>query len=216
MRIIDRLNFSHFAKSPKWIAGFSDITVFHSHINKNLGVATLHCEMPINFGKAATQKETIESILKALTSEMLSYKGSVKGEFVDGYAEGLLTGGNLSVLYSLLGSVSDIETDGKILFLEDLDEYLYHIDRMILALKRAGKFNNIKGLIVGGMSEMRDNTIPYGKTAEEIILEHTKDLGIPVLCNFPAGHLPVNLALKMGVKVDFEVREGNYSLAFKG
>jgi muramoyltetrapeptide carboxypeptidase len=216
VRIIDKLDFRGFAKSPKWIAGFSDITVFHSHINKNHGVATLHCEMPINFGKADSQKGTTESILRALTSEMLSYNSFVKGQSVEGCAEGLLTGGNLSVLFSLLGSVSDIDTDGRILFLEDLDEYLYHIDRMIMALKRAGKFNNIKGLVVGGMSDMRDNTISYGKTAEEIILEHTGNLGIPVLCNFPAGHLPLNVAMKFGVNVSFEVRGGKYFLEFKG
>lgn len=216
VRIIDKLNFAGFVKSPKWISGFSDITVFHSHINKNLGVATLHCEMPINFGKAGSQKETTESILRALTSEPLRYEGPVKGQFVEGYAEGLLTGGNLSVLYSLLGSVSDIETDGRILFLEDLDEYLYHVDRMIMAFKRAGKFSSIKGLVVGGMSDMRDNAIPYGKTAEEIIMKHTRDLGIPVLWNFPAGHLPLNLALKMGMNVNFEVSGGDYSLVFKG
>lgn len=216
VRIIDKLNFTGFVKSSKWIAGFSDITVFHSHINKNLGVATLHCEMPVNFGKAGSQKETTESILRALTSEPLSYEGPVKGQFLEGRSSGILTGGNLSVLYSLLGSVSDFETDEKILFLEDLDEYLYHIDRMIMALKRAGKFSKIKGLIVGGMSDMRDNAIPFGKTAEEIIMEHTKELGIPVVCNFPAGHLPLNVALRMGVNVNFEVLGGKYSLVFKG
>lgn len=215
VRIIDKLDFRGFAKSPKWIAGFSDITVFHSHINKNHEVATLHCEMPINFGKSGSERETTSSIFRALTSEPLIYEGSVKGQFTEGFAEGLLTGGNLSVLYSLLGSVSDIDTDGKVLFLEDLDEYLYHIDRMIIAMKRAGKFNNIKGLVVGGMSDMRDNAIPFGKTAEEIIMEHTRDLGVPVLYHFPAGHMPLNVALKMGVKVRFEVKAGNYSLVFK-
>lgn len=214
VRIIDYLDFTGFVKSPKWIAGFSDITVFHSHINKNLGIATLHCEMPLNFGKSEKENESIESIKRALTGEFLSYKGSVKGQFLEGRTSGIFTGGNLSVLYSLLGSVSDFATDEKILFLEDLDEYLYHIDRMIMALKRAGKFSKIKGLVVGGMSAMRDNATPYGKTAEEIILEHTIDLGIPVLFNFPAGHLPLNVALKMGVKVDFEVSGGNYSLEF--
>lgn len=216
VRIIDKLNFTGFVKSPKWIAGFSDITVFHSHINKNLGITTLHCEMPLNFGKSEKENESLESIKRALTGELISYKGSVKGQFVESRATGILTGGNLSVLYSLLGSVSDIDTEGKILFLEDLDEYLYHIDRMIVALKRAGKFSKINGLIVGGMSDMRDNASPFGKTVDEIIMDHTIDLGIPVLFNFPAGHLPLNVALKMGVKVDFEVSGGNYSLVFKG
>ncbi len=214
VRIIDKLDFSQFINWPKWIAGFSDITVFHSHINKNFGLPTLHCEMPLNFGKPETHPSTLESIKKILMGEKLEYFENTKNCFVEGSTFGELTGGNLSVLYSLIGSISDIDTTGKILFLEDLDEYLYHVDRMIIAFKRAGKLSKINGLIIGGMTDMKDNKVPFGKTAEEIIFEQVKDLGIPVVCGFPTGHLFRNLALKMGANAVFKVKGGKYSLAY--
>lgn len=214
VRIIDRLNFSSFVSAPKWIAGFSDITVFHSHISKNFDIVTLHCEMPFNIGKAETHPDSCETIRKALMGEKVQYREDISGFYIEGNTEAILTGGNLSVLYSLLGSVSDIEPKGKILFLEDLDEYLYHVDRMLTAMKRAGKLNKLKGLIIGGMTGMKDNTVPFGKTAEEIIYELAKDLKIPVVCHFPAGHLSRNLALKMGERVKFEVKRGSFRLEF--
>ncbi len=212
VRMIDSLDFSKFIASPKWIAGFSDITVFHSHINKNLGIATLHCEMPLNFAKKETHPDSIETIRKALTGEEIVYKSELKGFFNEGNVTGIITGGNLSVLYSLLGSVSDINTDGRILFIEDLDEYLYHIDRMMVAMKRAGKLYRIKGLIVGGLTGMKDNQEPFGKTAEEIVMEHVADLVIPKIFNFPSGHLTRNLSLKFGAETNLCVERGRYTL----
>lgn len=210
VRIIDSLDFSSFITSPKWIAGFSDITVFHSHINRNFGVATLHCDMPLNFGKEETHPDSLESIRKALTGNELLYEGETNSFYKDGITRGVLTGGNLSVLYSLLGSVSDIETDGKILFLEDLDEYLYHVDRMMIAMKRSGKLSRIKGMIVGGMTGMRDNQVPFGKTAEEIIQEHVEGFEIPILFGFPAGHLERNLSMRLGVETELQVSKGSF------
>ena len=203
LRIIDKLNFSKFKKNPKWIIGYSDITVLHSHIHSNFNVQTIHATMPINFGK---NKDAVESLRKALFGEPLSYTFKKHKLNKNGNCKGILTGGNLSLLYALNNSVSDIETKNKILFIEDLDEYLYHIDRMMLNLKRSGKLKNLTGLIVGGMTDIKDNKVPYGKTAEEIILDAVKEYDYPVYFNFPAGHIDKNSALLLGRKV--EITEG--------
>jgi muramoyltetrapeptide carboxypeptidase len=201
VRIVDQIDFTTFIKNPKWIIGYSDITVLHSHIH-NLGIETLHATMPINFSK---NTEALESLRKALFGEVIKYEIETNALNRKGIAEGELIGGNLSILYSLSGSISDIDTKGKILFIEDLDEYLYHIDRMMINLKRAGKLSNLAGLVVGGMSDMKDNTVPFGKTAEEIILDAVKEYNYPVCFNFPAGHIDRNLALLFGKKVKLEV-----------
>ena len=205
LRIIDKLDFTKFITNPKWIIGYSDVTVFHSHINKNFAIETLHATMPINFPKDGTLNQSLITLHKALKGDPLSYEIKKHGLNRKGVASGELCGGNLSILYALSASVSDIDTKGKILFIEDLDEYLYHIDRMILSLKRSGKLNNLAGLVVGGMSEMRDNTIPFGKTAEEIIAEAIAEYDYPVCFNFPAGHIQENYALIVGRKVHLSV-----------
>lgn len=203
MRIIGKIDFTQFKKNPKWVLGYSDITALLSHIN-NIGIETLHATMPINFMK---NEEATETLRKALFGENLNYTVNAHPLNRKGAAEAELTGGNLSILYALSGSVSDINTKGKILFIEDLDEYLYHIDRMMLNLKRSGKLNDLAGLIVGGMSDMRDNTVPFGKTAEEIIFEAVKEYNYPVCFNFPAGHVDRNLALYFGRKVKLKVAD---------
>ena len=203
VRIIDQINFTSFTKNPKWIIGYSDITVLHAHIH-NLGIETLHATMPINFNKNA---EALESLRKALFGEKIKYEIETNPSNRKGISEGELIGGNLSILYSLSGSISDINTKGKILFLEDLDEYLYHIDRMMMNLKRTGKLSHLAGLVIGGMSDMKDNTIPFGKTAEEIILDAVNEYDYPVCFNFPAGHIDRNLALLFGRKIKLEIAE---------
>lgn len=207
VRIIDKLDFTSFRKNPKWICGFSDVTVLHSHIEKNFGVETIHCIMPVQLKKLGTENEAATTLLKTLKGESVNYEFPAYTLNRKGITEGKLVGGNLSILYSLLGSVSDINTEGKILFLEDIDEYLYHIDRMMMALKRAGKLNKLKGLIVGGMTDMKDNTIPFGKTAEEIIGDAVKEFDFPVCFNFPAGHIDNNCAIYLGRNVKLEVAE---------
>lgn len=202
VRIIDKIDFSHFLQNPKWIMGFSDVTVLHSHIH-NLGVATLHSIMPFSVPKAETKAK--ESLRKALFGTKISYEIPLSSYNKKGEAKGVLVGGNLSILYSLLGSKSSISTKDKILYLEDLDEYLYHIDRMMMSLKRNGYFDNVKGIIVGGMTDMHDNQIPFGMTANEIILDVTKEYDIPICFDFPAGHLPDNRTLILGKEVKFEV-----------
>lgn len=214
VRIIDHLDFTRFKLKPKWFAGFSDITVFHSHLVRNLNVVSLHAEMPVNYGSGETHPDTLESLRNSLMGERIHYRES-QGPFLrEGVAEGQLVGGNLSVLYSLFGSVSDVDTQGKILFLEDLDEYLYHIDRMMVAMKRSGKLASLKGLVIGGMTGMRDNTIPFGKTAEEIVAESVKGMDFPLVTGFPSGHLKRNLALKLGGRVRLSASQGTTELEF--
>ncbi|MDD5571722.1 MAG: LD-carboxypeptidase [Bacteroidales bacterium] len=215
VRIIDKIDFTNFKKKPKWIVGFSDATVLHSHINKILDIETLHAAMLLNMPKKWNENNSFITMKKALFGENISYEIHSTKLNRKGKAEGIHTGGNLSVIYSLNGSTSDIDTKNKILFLEDLDEYLYHIDRMIMNLKRSGKLKNIAGLIVGGMTEMKDNKIPFGKTANEIISEAVAEYNYPVCFNFPAGHLDDNRALIMGRKVKLDVSENLTTLKFK-
>ncbi len=213
VRIIDHINFSAFEQHPKWIVGYSDITVLHSHVNIQFGIETLHAIMPINFSDEGTEA-SIESLRKALFGEVLEYNMAAHPMNKEGNVSGVLTGGNLSILYSLIGSPSDIQTENKILFIEDLDEYLYHIDRIMMNLKRSGKLSGIKGLVVGGMTKMNDNTISFGKNAEQIISEYANEVGIPVCFNFPAGHIADNRALIMGREVLLIIDQNCVSLQF--
>tara|TARA_B100001758_G_C18383434_1_gene598612 strand:- start:577 stop:1476 length:900 start_codon:yes stop_codon:yes gene_type:complete len=210
VQLIEKIDFSKLYNYHKWIIGYSDITVLHSHLNQ-LGLATLHATMPINFSKNTIQSLEslkyaifgIESCIKIPPHELNRF-GKVEAEIV---------GGNLSVLYSLLGSKSDIDTDGRILFLEDLDEYLYHVDRMLINIKRNGKFSNLKGMIIGTMCDMNDNNIPFGKTPQEIILEHIEEYDFPICFGFPSGHLNDNRSIKLGVNSLLEINENGVNLS---
>ena len=200
VRIIDSLDFTRFAGNPKWIVGYSDITVLHSHIHARLGLPTLHATMPINFGPKPTAATM--SLRRALFGEQVQYTWQTDTSLVEAHAETVVApvvGGNLSILYSLLGSDSQIDTREKILLVEDLDEYLYHIDRMMQALRRAGMLDGLKALVVGGLSDMHDNTIPFGRTAGQIVAEAAGGYGYPVLFGAPFGHLgDGNMALPLG------------------
>lgn len=204
VRIIDLLNFNKFKKNPKWIVGYSDVTVLHSHIHHNLNIQTLHAIMPFNFSKKPT-KDSVDTLHKALFGEKISYTISASSLNRQGTAEGILVGGNLSVLYSLLGSSSAIDTAGKILFIEDLDEYVYHIDRMMVALKRAGKLDKLRGIIVGGMTEMKDNLIPFGKNANQIVAEAVRGFSYPICFGFSSGHGKRNLSLILGKRINLSI-----------
>ncbi len=206
VRIVDGLDFTGFLRRPKWIVGYSDATVLHSHIHRNFGVETLHAAMPVNI-REDTRPETLQTLLNALLGKRITYTWPTVQPARPGTAEGTLVGGNLSILYSLMGSKSEIDTAGKVLFLEDLDEYLYHIDRMMTGLKRAGKLAKLAGLVVGGMTKMNDNTVPFGRTAHEIIADSVKEYGYPVCFGLPAGHLDPNLALVLGRRVRLTVGE---------
>ena len=206
VRIIDRLDFSRFVQHPKWIVGYSDVTVLHSHIARNFGIPTLHATMPINITSDSAEWgcPAVASLHRVLFDGSLHY--NFDNRLCDlpnraGECRGVLTGGNLSILYSLLGSASDIDTDGKILIIEDLDEYLYHIDRMVMALKRAGKFAKLKGLLVGAMSDMHDNAVPFGCSAEHIVADAVEGYDYPVAFGCRFGHIGNdNCALPLGIE----------------
>lgn len=211
VRIIDHLNFDTFLQAPKWLVGFSDVTVLHSHIH-NLGVETLHAIMA--FSVVSTTKSSMDSLKEQLFGLEVAYEVVPNKRNRPGSATGELVGGNLSILYSVAGSDSAIDTTDKILFIEDLDEYLYHIDRMMYNIDRNGMLKNIKGLVVGGMTDMKDNSIPFGLQAEEIILDIAKKYDFPICFDFPAGHLKENLALKLGHQVSLIVAEERVRLTF--
>lgn len=205
VRIIDRLNFKKFERDPKWIIGFSDATVFHSHIHEKYRVATIHSKMcnsfPVDWANAEpAQKETIESIYKCLKGERMKYVFTTHEKNRTGLAVGELVGGNLKTMESLAGTASDIHTRDKILFVEDTGEYLYSIDRMFWNLKRSGKLEKLKGLVIGGFKVKPDDPgEEFGKTIEEIVLEKVGEYNYPVCFDFPVGHQKNNFALKCGV-----------------
>ncbi len=212
IRIIDRLDFSNFKNHPKWIIGFSDITVLHSHIQALYKTESIHGQMPLTIPEGS--EVSLETLRKALFNEALeyTYKSEVRNR--PGEANGLLIGGNLTLMVMMAGSVSEQDYSGKILFLEDVGEYLYSLDRMMWNLKRSGKLNDLKGLIVGSFTEMKDNDIPFGETAEQIIMDHVKEFDFPVCFNFPAGHIADNRALIFGRTVNMLVEENNVRLTY--
>ncbi len=212
VRMLDGLNFSVFKEHPKWIIGYSDITVLHSHIH-NFGIESLHAQMPLEIEmKTAKTREGIFEVLFG-KKYSVAFNSDNKLNRI-GNANGELIGGNLSVLYSLCGSSSAINTEGKILFIEDLDEYLYHIDRMLQNLKRNGMLKNLAGLLVGGMTQMQDNTIPFGRSAYEIVMDVVMEYNYPVCFDFPAGHIKDNRAMIFGREVQLNVEENVTTLNF--
>lgn len=213
VRFVDNINFKKFTAGPKWVIGFSDVTVLHSHIHRNCNVATLHSKMCNSFPKVwaeaePIQVETIESIRQCLSGKKMSYSAVPNAKNRIGTVSGLLVGGNLKTLESLAGSASDINTNGKILFVEDTGEYLYSIDRMFWNLKRSGKLSKLKGLVVGGFKIKKEDTPEeaFGKNLEEIVLEKIKEYHYPVCFDFPVGHQKNNFALKCGVVHKLEVK----------
>lgn len=214
VRIIDAINFKNFMNRPKWIIGFSDATVFHSHINRSFGIATIHSKMCNSFPSGqekvtAEQINSIDSIRQCLIGDAMKYVAPPIAFNKTGIGEGVLVGGNLSILENLAASVSDLNTDGKILFIEEVEEYLYNIDRMLWNLKRSGKFNNLKGLIAGDFNRIKtdDPGEDFGKTVYDMILEKIKEYDYPVCFNFPVGHQKENYALKCGVKHQLKVSD---------
>ncbi len=210
VRLIEHIDLTEFKKHPKWIVGYSDVTVLHNMIH-NAGIATIHATMPLNFNKNTEANQSkIDALFGNLTKTEIEENFSNK----EGKAQGELVGGNLSLLYSLSGTPFDIDTKDKILFIEDLDEYLYHIDRMMMQLRLSGKLKHLKGLIVGGMTDMKDNAIPFGKFPEEIILDAVKDYNFPVCFDFPAGHIDRNLAMYFGREIELNVTEGGSEIKY--
>lgn len=205
-RIIDQVDFSGFVKHPKWIIGFSDITLLHCHLFSNYHIASLHAPMAAAFNDGEYKNQYIESLHAALLGKKADYTSDAHPFNHQGNGSGILVGGNLSLLVNAIGTSSDIKTKNKILFIEEIGEYIYGIDRMMYQLKRSGKLNHLKGLIFGTFSEMKDTTIPFGKTVEEVIKELVEEHDYPICFGFPVGHDKENYALKIGVKYSLTVQ----------
>lgn len=215
IRIIDQLDFTEFKKYPKWLVGYSDITMLHNHLN-NMGFYTVHGTMPpFFFNENGEANENLDSLLNLLSGQKVSYTILPNEKNKNGNANGQLVGGNLSIICSLFGTKYELETEGKILFIEEIDEYLYHIDRMMQQLKLAGKLKNLAGLIIGDFTKIKDNESPFGQTVEEIILDSVKDYNFPVCFGFPAGHNQKNLALAFGKKWQLNISDKRATLNLK-
>jgi muramoyltetrapeptide carboxypeptidase len=215
-RIIDRLNFDRFRRKPKWIIGFSDITVLHAHLFTVLQTASIHAPMAAAFNDDGWQNVYVQSLKQALEGHTASYTCDAHAFNQPGTVTAPLVGGNLSLLAHLVGSASDVDTRGKILFLEDVGEYIYNVDRMLLQLKRSGKLEGLAGLVVGGFTDMKDTVIPFGQTVEEVIRDQVKAYNYPICFNFPVSHSAANYALKVGVTYCLEVNPGGVKLREQG
>jgi len=211
-RIIDRIDFTQFEKAPKWIIGFSDVTVLHTHILGRYGIATMHAPMAGAFNDGGDTGPGVESLRDALAGKLVNYPAPPHPFNRPGKGTGVLLGGNLSLLAHLTGSVSEPATSGSILFLEDVGEYLYNIDRMLRQLQRAGKLDDLAGLLVGGFTEMKDTVRPFGATVEEIVREVVGDVPYPVAFDFPVSHGKENVALKIGARYALKVEAGGTAL----
>ena len=212
-RIIDKIDFTQFKKKPKWLIGYSDITVLHSHINSKYKIATLHSPMAAAFNDGGN--EYIQSLLKAAIGKKTKYKCAVHSLNKTGTATGELVGGNLSLLAHLTGTASDINTKNKILFIEDIGEYIYSTDRMLQQLKRSGKLDKLAGLIVGGFTDVKDTERPFGKSVYETIYDAVKDYSYPVCFDFPVKTGKENYALKVGGTYELKVGKASVQLLEK-
>ena len=204
-RIIDKLNFSKFKKNPKWIIGFSDITLLHCHLYGHHKISSIHGPMAIGFNKEKSNAESIDSLYKLLTGKKFNYNCKSHKNNRVGTAKGKLIGGNLALLVNAIGTASDFETKNKIFFIEDVGEYLYAIDRMFYQLKRSGKLNKLAGLIIGGFTDMKDTERPFGKTLENMIKELVEEFDYPVCFHFPISHGKENVAVKIGVEYELKI-----------
>lgn len=214
VRIIDQLDFTKFKSKPKWIVGYSDITVLHSHLN-TLGFETLQGMMTNEMQRdSSSVSYNLALLKKALMGEQIAYTIEASNYNKPGKAKGTIVGGNLSILQSLLGSNSSIDTTDKIIFIEEIGEYKYELDRMLNALKRAGYFENCKGLVVGGMTKIKKNTTSYGLSTEELVLNILKEYDFPVMFDFPAGHDKINEPVFLGREVEINVRKEKVSLTY--
>jgi muramoyltetrapeptide carboxypeptidase len=211
-RIIDKIDFEKFEKKPKWIIGYSDITVLHSHLYSNYYISSLHSPMAGAFNEDGYKNEFVQSVKNALQGKKLKYQCPVHEFNRKGEAIGELVGGNLALLAHLTGTDSDIKTKGRILFIEDVGEYLYNIDRMLYQLKRSGKLSKLAGLIIGGFTDMKDTETPFGQTAYEIVRDIVKEYDYPVCYDFPVSHSDRNYALKVGVGYKLKVTKSKVSL----
>ncbi|WP_205501530.1 S66 peptidase family protein [Rufibacter psychrotolerans] len=211
-RILDQINFSGFLKNPKWVVGFSDVTALLCHLHRQ-GVESIHGTMPLLMNQPGSA-EADESLRKILFGEDQSYSLPPHALNVPGQATGPLVGGNLILLDTITGTASDPDYTGKILFLEDVGEYYYNIDRVLVHQRRLGRLEKLAGLVVGQFSDMNDTAVPFGKDVHQIILEHCGGYGYPICFDFPVGHVPLNLALVVGRQATLQVSPAGVSLAY--
>jgi len=213
LRIIDKIDFSPLKLHPKWYVGFSDITCILNWLIEVCGVMSIHAEMPLNYCNAEKTSETFETLRKALFGELetIEWDGKV---FRPAKAGGEIIGGNLSLVVSLIGTHGEPDTHGKILFLEDIGEYFYHIDRMFISLKLAGKLKNLSALVIGGMNEMKETKTLWGKSVEDIVMEAVSEYDYPVFFDFPAGHIDDNRAFYFGRKAELTCNSMSNRLRF--
>jgi muramoyltetrapeptide carboxypeptidase len=211
-RIIDQLNFKRFKENPKWIIGYSDVTVLLSHVYRNYKITSLHAPMAAAFNDEGYKNEYVQSLKDALEGKKIKYTIDTHELNRKGEAIGELVGGNLSMLTHLIGSSSEPKTKGRILFIEDIGEYYYKIDRMLLQLKRAGKLENLAGLIIGGFTDMQDTTLKFGQDVYDLIFDKIKEYNYPVCFNFPVGHQTNNYAMKVGAGFKLKVGKNKVTL----
>lgn len=212
IRILDKLQWASMIRNPKWLLGFSDITIFHQRLFR-FDILSIHGTMPLNF--ETNSKEALDTLMDCLNQKSYTISAKTDPSNKFGKTQGQLVGGNFSILYSLLGTDDQIDYSGKILFIEDIAEHLYHLDRMLYSFQKSGILNKISGLMVGGMTNMQDTSIPFGSTYEEIILDHLKYRNIPVAFGFPIGHIPDNRAVIVGAEYSFSVDENGSVLSFE-
>ncbi|MDE5422353.1 LD-carboxypeptidase [Ancylomarina sp. DW003] len=214
IRIIDKLTFDAFERHPKLLIGFSDITIFHSRLN-HLHFGSLHATMPINFTENIADSGSLQKLVDYLDGKLMHYQIPTHQLNRSGYCEAQLVGGNLSIICSLNATDHELNTHRKILFIEDLNEDLYHLDRLMQNLKLSGKLAHLEGLIIGGISDMKDSDPSFGKSAYEIIHDAIKDYNYPVIFDFPAGHIDQNWPLPLGKKVTLSASEKEVTLDWK-
>lgn len=211
IQLVDKIQWANMLRFPKWIIGFSDVTVFHQKLSA-MGLKSIHATMPLNFSQ--NSKESISTLVSAIQGEAYMIKSEQNTFNQFGSSSGTLRGGNLSILFSLLGTDDHIEFENSILFIEDLAEQIYHLDRMFYAFAKAGILDRIKGLVIGGMTDMKDTATPFGMSYEEVILSHFEYRKIPICFDFPAGHINNNQALIIGSEVEFNVTSQGAQLSF--
>jgi muramoyltetrapeptide carboxypeptidase len=211
VRIVDQLQWANMLREPKWLIGFSDITVFHHRLFK-LGIQSIHGTMPLNF--ETNSPEALQTLVEAITGNQRPLTWDANANNRTGKSIGKLIGGNLSILYSLIATSDAYFFEGNILFLEDLAEHYYHLDRMFFSLKKSGILDRISGLVIGGMTDMEDTTIPFGMTTEQIVLQHFQFLKIPIAFNIPSGHINDNRALIVGAKIELDVENEFSKLSY--
>ncbi|MDB2321393.1 LD-carboxypeptidase [Flavobacteriaceae bacterium] len=213
VRIIDKLNFDNYLKNPKWIIGFSDITVIHNKLNI-LNSESIHAMMITGFEDIGQNNDSLSKLKNVLFGDSLSYSIASNKNNKTGKSEGIIVGGNLTLIQSTIGSKTELKMKDKILFIEEIGEYAYHIDRMLYSLKRAGYFENCKGLIVGQISDVKKNTTDFGRSINELILDVLDEYNFPILFDFPAGHEKTNFPIILGRKVILDVSKSDSKVIF--